>query len=118
MGLLPGKRFFIASMTGGASFGEMGVCVDEPSVNHVALVLRLRRHRRRGPRSPDPFRDFDLHRAVEALEQSFVRMAAHAPAFNGIERAKERGACEDSKGKCDRRKRNQHTGKVFFHGRS
>lgn len=103
-------------MTGGAAPAEMGVCIDELSVNHVALVLRLRRHRRRGPRSPDSFRDFDFHRTVEALEQFFVRMAIHTPAFNGIERVKERGACEDSKGKCDRRQRNQYTGKVFFHG--
>jgi len=68
MGLLPGRRFFIASMTGGASLGEMGVCIDELSVNHIAPVSRLRRHRRRSPGSPDPFRDFDLHRAVEVFE--------------------------------------------------
>jgi len=118
MGLLPGRRLFVASMTGGASFGEMGVRIDELPVNHIAFVLRLRRYRRRGPRSPDSFRDLDLHRAVKAFEYLFVRMTTNAPAFNGIQRVKEPGACENSKGKCDRGRRNQNAGEVFFHERS
>ena len=73
----PGGPLFISLMAGAAAFLKMYIFPDEGFVDQERLVHLIRRHGRRGARSPFSFGVIDLRRLIEAFQDPVAGVALH-----------------------------------------
>lgn len=77
VGRSPGWPLFISLVAGGAALLKMYIFSYEGFVDQEALIHLIRRHGRRGARSPFPFRCVDPRRFIEAFQDPVAGVALY-----------------------------------------